>query len=331
MAIAKLGDAGEVGGAEIPDLLRLIGAGATGAILLALGKGPLRTSELAREVPGFGPRTVYRYVTRLVDLEVVEREEEATVPSKVVYRLTEPCGTELYKLVDLYSTLAFPDERGVPHAWTPLKLLGDLQSFGMFEELNRGPCTATQLAALGHSLSFHQVRRRIDLYLFSQVIGEAIDGSRQRHYELTKETREAMAMVVGLGGWRERYLEPNGNPGLTRPETAGVLRAVLPLVVLPGSGGKSFNLVVLSSDLGNGDGREVVRVEVDADGGLLTGDEKGRPTDGWAQGEVRAWIEALLRGGKGEIRIDSRDVPLIEGTLQGMHDALWTRRETEPR
>src|SRR5215213_11976278 len=85
-----------VTGASTADVLRLLSAGATGAILMALGEGPLRTKELTERVPGYAPRTIYRYAGKLAELEVVEREEEPGVPSKVVHTLSDPCGTELY-------------------------------------------------------------------------------------------------------------------------------------------------------------------------------------------------------------------------------------------
>lgn len=326
-ALDRTKDVGESG--SIPDLLQLLGSGATGAILLALGTGPLRTSELATEVPGYGPRTVYRYVSSLVDLGVVEREEEPGVPSKVVYSLTSPCGTELQGLVDRYSGMALPEDRNVPHAWRSLKLLGELWASGMFEELNVAPCTATELAALDHRLSFHQVRRRIDLYLIDDVIREAINGSRQRHYELTTQAREAMALVVGLAGWRERYVAPDGVPGLTRAEMVSVLRAVLPLVALPGYTGKSLNLTVTPPSPSDIDALEALRVEVGTSGRLCESAETVHSAPAWGRGEIAGWIEALLHGTLSGIRVEDGDRTLIEATLQGMHRALWRRPNLE--
>ena len=108
-----------IAGASIADILRLLGAGATGAILMALGEGPLRTMELTQRVPGYVPRTIYRYSSKLAELEVLERDEEAGVPSKVVYTLSDPCGTELYNLVTRFadaSMTRLPDGRIDAHA-----------------------------------------------------------------------------------------------------------------------------------------------------------------------------------------------------------------------
>src|SRR5690242_11597572 len=67
--------------------LRLLSAGASGAILMALGPGPLRTKALTGRVRGYTPRTVYRYASKLTELGVIERQEEPGVPSKVVHSL----------------------------------------------------------------------------------------------------------------------------------------------------------------------------------------------------------------------------------------------------
>src|SRR3954468_3913833 len=127
-----------VAGASTADVLRLLSAGATGAILMALGEGPLRTKNLTEAVPGYAPRTIYRYAGKLAELEVVEREEEPGIPSKVVHHLSDPCGTELYELVNRFAAISLtrlPDSRVDAHAWASLGLLADLWEAGMVEEL----------------------------------------------------------------------------------------------------------------------------------------------------------------------------------------------------
>src|SRR3954447_21036583 len=135
-----------VAGASTADGLRLLSAGATGAILMALGEGPLRTKTLTEQVPGYAPRTIYRYAGKLAELEVVEREEEPGVPSKVVHTLTEECGSELYELVNRFadsSMTRLPDGRIDAHAWASLGLLADLWETGMIEELSWVPRSPT--------------------------------------------------------------------------------------------------------------------------------------------------------------------------------------------
>lgn len=320
-------------GSAIAPLLRLLGAGASGGILMALADGPLRTRELTRCVPGYAPRTVYRYASRLTEIGAVEREEEPGVPSKVVHQLTDPCGIELCDLVEAYARSALdllPDGRIVPHSWGSLTLLADLWESGMYGALNGAPRTATELARVDHDLSFHQVARRINLFLNGGFIREGKDGARRRRYELTEAARQSTALIVGLGRWRERHVVPVGEPGLTPAETAELLRAAMPLVVLPQRAGGSLKLSVLppAGDAG-GTGDEVVWAEVDGDGVVsAAGDAVDRP-HGWARGEVGHWIETLLRGARSKVRTGGSDSSLVKSVVCGMHAVLWERQGVE--
>jgi len=197
----------------------------------------------------------------------------------------------------------------------------------MLEQLGTAPRTATELASLGHALSFHQVRRRIDLYLIGAMICEVQNGSRHRRYELTSDARKAMGLVTGLGRWRERHAKPAGTPGLTRPETARLLRTTLPLVVLSKHYGKQFNLVIGSRAQSDTDGLEVVRAMVSTEGRIVDGGNRAATVATWGRGEVGDWIEVLLQGTEGRIRA-SEDDPLIEAVLQGMHKALWEQSKS---
>ena len=139
-----------VAGASTADVLRLLSAGATGAILMALGEGPLRTKELTERVPGYAPRTIYRYAGKLAELEVIARDEEPGVPSKVVHSLTDACGTELYELVNRFADASLTRLPGrqasTPHAWASLGLLADLWETGMVEDLACEARSPTELA-----------------------------------------------------------------------------------------------------------------------------------------------------------------------------------------
>jgi DNA-binding HxlR family transcriptional regulator len=74
--------------------IELIGKRWTGAIVSALGEGPMRFGELGKAVPGLSDRLLSRRLRELEDAGVVEREVEDGAPVKVVYSLTEK-GTDL--------------------------------------------------------------------------------------------------------------------------------------------------------------------------------------------------------------------------------------------
>lgn len=312
-----------------PNVLRLLSAGATGAILMALGQGPLRTKELTERVPGYAPRTIYRYAGKLAELGVIEREEEPGVPSKVVHRLSEPCGRDLYALVDAYATASLgrlPNGEIGAHSWGSLGLMADLWESGLIRELNEGPRTATELARVRHGLSYHQVSRRASLFAIGGLIRELPDLGRRRKYELTEKARRAMALVAGIGRWRRRHVVPPGQPGLSAPETAGVLRTVLPLVVLPEHAGKSFRIGVVSPDHGPDEDGELLWAKV-APGGAIAAAAPVGDVDAWGRGRVEPWVDAVLDGpSKNGLHLGG-DGSLIHGCLAAIHEALWKRHE----
>ena len=123
-----------------PQVLRLLGAGASGAILMALGEGPLRTKELTERVRGY--RTHRLSLCGTADEAGGHRRpEEPGVPSKVVHSLSKPGGRELYELIEAYANASFTRLRNGEidaHAWGSLGLLADLWESGMIEELNIG-------------------------------------------------------------------------------------------------------------------------------------------------------------------------------------------------
>jgi DNA-binding HxlR family transcriptional regulator/Fe2+ or Zn2+ uptake regulation protein len=314
-----------VAGASIPDVLRLLSAGATGAILMALGEGPLRTKNLTERVPGYAPRTIYRYAGKLAELEVIEREEEPGVPSKVVHTLTDPCGTELYDLVNRFadaSLTRLPDGRIDAHAWASLGFLADLWEAGMVEELSCEAKSPTELARGPHNLSYHQVNRRAGLFKTGGLLGEFQGPGRRRCYELTEKARRKMGLVVGIARWRHHHVVAEDEEGMTAPEMATTLRAALPLVKIPEHRRKCLRLNLLAENEGAGTEGEAVWAEVEADGTIQPCASPTAASDGWGRGKVRAWIPLLLDGEPDRVLV-GEDEELVGDCLAGLYDALW--------
>jgi DNA-binding HxlR family transcriptional regulator len=313
-------------GASTADVLRLLSAGATGAILMALGEGPLRTKNLTERVPGYAPRTIYRYAGKLAELEVVDREEEPGVPSKVVHTLSDPCGTELYTLVNRFadaSLTRLPDGRIDAHAWASLGLLADLWEAGMIEELSCGSRSPTELAQGAHGLSYHQVNRRAGLFKASGLLYEWQSEGRRRCYGLTEKTRRKMGLIAGIGRWRHHHVVDDDNEGMTAAETATLLKVALPLVELPEQKGKCLRLSVRTDEDAAGADGEEVWVEVTGDGSVRSCAEPPAKPDGWARGTIGAWIAAVLDGDTRSVLIGEEE-RLVEDALARVYETLWT-------
>jgi len=313
-----------VAGASTADVLRLLSAGATGAILMALGEGPLRTKELTERVPGYTPRTIYRHAGKLAELEVVEREEEPGVPSKVVHTLTEDCGAELYELVNRFadaSMTRLPDGRIDAHAWATLGLLADLWETGMIEELSCEPRSPVELARGPHGLSYHQVNRRAGLFRTAGLLGDS-EGPGRRRYALTEKTRKTMGLIVGIARWRHHHVVADDEEGMTLEEMSTALRTALPLVRVRSHKGRSLKLSVLREDQAAGSEEEVVWAEVEEDGTLHSCSEHGDSEDAWARGKIETWIPAILDGNPRKVLIGGEE-RLVGDCLSQLHEALW--------
>ena len=314
-----------VAGASVADVLRLLSAGATGAILMALGEGPLRTKNLTERVPGYAPRTIYRYAGKLAELEVVEREEEPGVPSKVVHTLTDPCGSDLYTLVNRFadaSLTRLPDGRIDAHAWAALGLLADLWESGMVKELSCDPRSPTELARGHHELSYHQVNRRAGLFTTAGLLCEEPGPGRRRCYAMTEKTRRKMALIVGIGRWRHHHVVAEDEEGMTLEEMGTVLRTALPLVKVPQHSGKRLKLSVLSTDKAGGAEGETVWVEVEEDGTLHSCIDPTPNVDGWGRGKIETWIPTILDGNSQRVLLGG-DEELVSDCLTKLHEVLW--------
>lgn len=304
-------------------MLRLLGAGASGPILMALGEGPLRTMELTARVDGYSPRTVYRYATRLTELGLIDREEEESVPSKVVHSLSSPRGRELYELMAAYADVAMtrlPGGEIGGAEWGALALVAELWESGMIEELNLGAKSLTELTHGEHGLSFHQVSRRASLFTRSGFIEEIVGTGRYRRYALTEKTRRAMGLIAGIGRWRRRHVVPEGSSGLSADEAAGLMRTALPLVALPDHAGKSFELRIAPAE-GSGS-EEPVWGGVEADGSVASRAAALERVDGVAHGGVSTWVDSVLDGPNGGLDVDG-DSALIADCLRSLHASLW--------
>jgi DNA-binding HxlR family transcriptional regulator len=277
-------------------------------------------------VPGYAPRTIYRYTGKLTDLGVIDRDEEPGVPSKVVHSLTDGCGSELYELVNRYadtSLTRLPNGQLDAQAWASVGQLGDLWEMGMVGELACDALSPTELAEGDHGLSYHQVNRRAGLFEANGLLTQWESPGRRRCYALTEKTRRKMGLLAGIARWRHRHVVAEDEEGMTTPEMATVLRAALRLVTLPDHRGRCLRLDVVSEDDTDAPASEAVWAEVEADGTIHSCASPPADPDGWGSGKVATWIPVLLDGRSDAVEIDGEGT-LVRDCLDALYEALWT-------
>lgn len=295
---------------------------------MALGRRPLRTEQLARRLRHVSERSVYRYAAKLTERELVERLEKAGVPSTVILSLADPAGRNLYRLLGAFAATAearLPSPGNAIQSWSSLNLLSQFWGAGFVQSLSHEPRTLTQLAGGPHGLTFHQVTRRMRMFSDDGlVLGCALAGHGRR-YELTKHGRRRMALVAAIGRWRHRFVLTGEPTGLTGSEMSTLVRAALPLILLPGFAGRSINLGV-ASPMDKYGHRSVEALQgVIAEDGSIRSDLALKTTvEGSAVGTMNTWLAALLDGNRGRMR-SGGNLPLVDACLTQLHEVLWEK------
>jgi DNA-binding HxlR family transcriptional regulator len=318
--VSKLSDAET----SVSDVLKLLGNGANGPILMALGSRSLRTKKLTEKVPTYAPRTVYRHARKLAELGLVEREEVAGVPSTVIHCLS-PAGRDLYHLLEVYAKASLPWVSGPGSGdglWTVCGLIGEMWTYGWIEELGQGGRSATDLAEATAEMTFHQVSRRTHQLLSWSLLYESTAKGHRRRYQLSNQTRHAMALMAGLGRWRQQHVTGAEEAGLNVGEMQTVLRASLPLLQLPEHQERSIKLgIVGTTGLDGQRGSATLTVHVSGAGTVRC--VKAKPSeDAWAIGTVDTWFAALLDGDREQMRVGG-DLNLVDDCFKQLNEALW--------
>lgn len=306
---------------SLGSIMALLGSGASGPILMTLGRQPLRTQQLTERIPQFAPRTVYRYQQKLAQLGLVEREEKGGVPSAVFHRLSKR-GRDLYGLVDRYASSALPrghEGRVEDGAWTILALLGEMWDTGWIAELCREARSPTELAEETEGLTFHQANRRARRLCTHDLLCRCGGRERGTRYQLGDQARRGMSLVAGLARWRQRHLLPLSGAGLTVTETATVLQTSLPLLKLVEHVDTSIKLGIVGLAAQNGNTvTETLLVKVGHDGRVRCAGDAGGSADAWAAGTVNTWLAAMLNGNRGRMRVGG-NLTLVDSCLRGLH------------
>jgi DNA-binding HxlR family transcriptional regulator len=292
---------------------------------MALGPRSLRTKKLTEKIPSFSPRTIYRHARALADIGLVDREEVEGVPSTVVHSLS-PAGRDLYRLLRSYakvSAASVSGPGGYERFWAVCGLLGEMWKYGWIEELGHGGRSATELTEVTSEMNFHQVGRRThQLLSWSLIYKSAATGNRNR-YQLSDEARRGMALVTGLGRWRQQHVEGEADAGLTVEEMATVLRVSLPLLQLPEHRGRNIKLGIVGTTGEDGRRGSATLTASVSDGGSVRCVKDKLSEDAWAIGAVDNWFAALIDNDRKGMRTGGTPA-CVGDCLKGLRKAFWT-------
>ncbi|HEV2858104.1 MAG TPA: hypothetical protein VGW80_06860 [Solirubrobacterales bacterium] len=138
---------------------------------------------------------------------------------------------------------------------------------------------------------------------------------------MSDQTRHSMALMAGLGRWRQQHVTGEAEGGLTVEEITTVLRASLPLLQLPDHQGGLKLGVIGTTGLDGQRGSATLMAHVSPGGAVRC--VKERPTeDAWAIGTVDTWFESLLDGNQEQMRAGG-DLDFVGDCLKLFHEMLW--------
>lgn len=280
---------------------------------MELGQGAQRTKQLTERISDFSPRSVYRCLGKLEKYGLIDRSEELGTPSRVLLRLTEPLGRNLFRMLRAMDATA----------WQEMCLLGELWEAGFVERLSKGPRSLMELLDGPHHLTYHQVKRRAGMSVEVGLLAVSSPKGNVRLYGLTDKGRRYMALVVGIGRWRQRHVVTEGT-GLEMSEVATVLRTALPLTALPGHTGSTIDLIVAGAEEYGSRDTAKVQGRVAAEGKVHFDLDPRKEADGSAAATINTWFAALLDDHRGRVRVRG-DGDFVDTCLRRLHEALWER------
>jgi hypothetical protein len=198
---------------------------------------------------------------------------------------------------------------------------------GWVEELGQGGRSASELTEATPDMNLHQVGRRAhQLLSWNLIYTSGARGNRKR-YQLSDEARHGMALVTGLGRWRQQHVAGKAGAGLTAGEMATVLRASLPLVRLPEHPDHSIRLGIAGGTGENGRrGTATLTVSVSSSGGVRCVREQAGE-DAWAIGTVDNWFAALIDDDRKGLRTGGT-ADCVDDCLRALREAFWSAPST---
>jgi DNA-binding HxlR family transcriptional regulator len=305
-------------------VLSLLSVPLNGLIVCALGKKPMRQSELRKEIGNPAETTLRGHLSKLEELGAVRREMGRDGAHFVESTLTES-GEEL-----LVAARAL--ESWLELGPTGSMMLGSVQAKGavkalagawdamLLRALAGAPLTLTQLNKLINAFSYPALERRLAA-MRATGLAQPLESGDGTPYALTPWARQGAAPIIGSARFERLYMEDTPPPSPIDIEAAFLLAT--PLAHVPGDADGICNLMVEI------DGGRRVGVEATIDRGKIISclARLGEKPRNWALGSPAAWHEALVHNRTDGLRIGgNRD--LACGLVKGVHMRLFPFQST---
>jgi DNA-binding HxlR family transcriptional regulator len=195
----------------------------------------------------------------------------------------------------------------------------------MLRALAARPLSLTELSSVIAELSYPSLERRLSAMRAARQVEARPNGGRgAKPYAVTDWTRQAVAPLVAAGRCECAYLAEVTEP-LTRIDIEAAFLLSVPLVDLQVNRSGSCLLAVdTGTTQGGKPASRVAGVHVEVREGAVVScvSRLQQQPSTWALGTVEGWVDAILNGSQGQLRLGGKDPELARSTIAGLHAAL---------
>ncbi|HEX4668638.1 MAG TPA: winged helix-turn-helix transcriptional regulator [Solirubrobacterales bacterium] len=301
-------------------------------ILRAHASGPLRLNELQDKLGWSAQTTVRAAVSGLHTFGALNKETVGKSPYAVANALT-PAGEEMLFVADeVEAWLALcpdgPIAAESEGAKGAVKALAGGWSSTLMRALANRPFTLTELDSLIPDVNYPALERRISWMRTTGQIEPAEKEGRATPYVVTDWLRRAIAPLCAAGRCERRHMEAESGP-ITSIEVEASFLLAMPLAPLPGNAGGTCMLAAqtdpVEPDRGNPE-LAGVTIEVRRGKVLACAPQLHAEPPTWAVGTPEAWLDAVIDGRIGDLRVGGANPQLALDLVSGIHFALFTDR-----
>jgi DNA-binding HxlR family transcriptional regulator len=311
-------------------VLSLIAAPLSVPILRAHTEGPLRLPDLRERIGGAAQTTLRGQVGNLRAIGALERHVRSGMPYTVENELTEAGRGVLGVATAVEAWLAQAPQGsialGSESSKGAIRALVGAWGSTVLRSLAAQPLSLTELSSAIPELSYPALERRLSALRAARQIELRLDGGRgAKPYAVTEWTRQAVGPLAAAGRCECEHFAGVTEP-LTRIDVEAAFLLAVPLVDLTVNHGGSCLLAV---DTGSGaevessDRLAGVHVEIE-EGSVVScvSRLKAEPST-WALGTARSWLDAILDGRVGRLRMGGKDPKLVTAVIEGMYASLF--------
>ncbi|HXS33678.1 MAG TPA: winged helix-turn-helix transcriptional regulator [Solirubrobacterales bacterium] len=311
-------------------VLSLIAGPLSVPILRAHLDGPLRLPDLRERIGGAAQTTLRGQVGNLRAIGALERHVRSGMPYTVENELTELGRGVLAVAAIVEAWLAQAPQGSIPLGSEPAKgairaLVGAWGST-MLRELAAQPLALTELSSTISELSYPALERRLSAMRAARQVELRTDGGRgAKPYAVTEWTRQAVGPLVAAGRCECEHLAAVTEP-LTRIDVEAAFLLAVPLVDLTVnySGSCLFAVDTGSGNEGESKGRLAgVYIEIEEGSVASCVSKLEQEPRTWALGTVSSWVDAILEGRLGRLRMGGADPKLATSLIEGIHASLF--------